>query len=51
MIFYKGELPDSAIKVREHNKNLFELCFKFFLFYVLFYMFWMVEYIDIMIYS
>ena len=28
---YKGELPDTAIKVREHYKNLFELPIFFFL--------------------
>ena len=28
---YKGELPESAIKVREHYKNLFELPIIFFL--------------------
>ena len=46
---YKGELPDSAIKVREHYKNLFELPTFFFLLCVILYLLDRVESIDVIL--
>ncbi len=46
---YRGELPDSAIKVREHYKNLFELPNFFFLLCVILYLLDRVELIDVIL--
>ena len=46
---YKGELPDSAIIVREHYKNLFELPIFFFLLCIILYLLDRVESIDVIL--
>ena len=46
---YKGELPDSAIMVREHYKNLFELPIFFFLLCIILYLLDRVESIDVIL--
>ena len=46
---YKGELPDSAIKVREHYKNLFELPIFFFLLCTILFLLDRVESIDVIL--
>ena len=46
---YRGELPDSAVKVREHYKNLFELPLFFFLLCVILYLLDRVESIDVIL--
>ena len=46
---YRGELPDSAVKVREHYKNLFELPIFFFLLCIILYLLDRVESIDVIL--
>ncbi len=46
---YKGDLPDSAIIVREHYKNLFELPIFFFLLCIILYLLDRVELIDVIL--
>ena len=46
---YKGDLPDSAIIVREHYKNLFELPIFFFLLCIISYLLDRVETIDVIL--
>tara|TARA_B100001113_G_scaffold321893_1_gene292039 strand:+ start:93 stop:512 length:420 start_codon:yes stop_codon:yes gene_type:complete len=46
---YKGDLPDSAVIVREHYKNLFELPIFFFLLCIILYLLERVESIDVIL--
>ena len=46
---YRGELPDSAVKVREHYKNLFELPIFFFLLCLILYLLDRVDSIDVIL--
>ena len=46
---YKGDLPDPAIIVREHYKNLFELPIFFFLLCIILYLLDRVESIDVIL--
>ena len=46
---YKGDLPDSAIRVREHYKNLFELPIFFFLLCIILYLLDSVGLIDVIL--